>query len=74
VDVDACGYDPTVAPGGSYEDSCESCSVSGGILTCECSDIGGNLQTSGVFLANCDSDVDISNQDGQLTCVLCSES
>jgi hypothetical protein len=74
VDVDSCGYDPNTAPSGSYENSCESCSVSGGILTCQCLDLEGMLQTSGVFLANCDADVDISNQDGELACVFCSES
>ena len=71
VDVGGCGYSPNEVPDGSFDNSCESCSVSAGSLSCQCFDLGGQLQSTSVDLTNCDADQDISNQDGALRCVSC---
>ena len=71
VDVGGCGYPPNEVPNGSFHISCGSCSVSTGSLSCQCFDIGGQLQSTSIDLTNCDAAVDISNQDGQLACVFC---
>ena len=69
--VGGCGYPADEIPSGSFDRSCESCSVSAGTLSCQCLDIGGQLQSTSLFIPNCDRSEDVSNQDGELTCVPC---
>jgi hypothetical protein len=64
-----CGFPPDQLPPGSYLDSCESCTVTGTLLTCNCRRIDGELQLAQKDFATCDAP--LANTDGVLTCGVC---
>lgn len=67
----ACGFPPDVAPPGSYAQSCQSCSVDGTVLTCQCRKVSGSFVGTMLDFASCDPERDLSNLDGTLTCTPC---
>lgn len=69
--VPACGFPPDAMPPGSYANSCNSCSVTGTVLTCQCRMISGSFVGTMLDFASCDPEQDLSNLDGTLTCTAC---
>jgi len=64
-----CGQFPSnTPPAGSYQASCDSCAVSGCVLSCFCLTSTGGRVPSTLDLPGCAFGPDISNQDGVLTC------
>jgi hypothetical protein len=55
------------APAGSYQQSCRSTQMRGGLLTATCPEANGNLITTSLDVRQCDG-TDIANRNGRLTC------
>ena len=67
--VPGCGEVPSnTLPAGTYKASCDSCPVSGCVLSCFCLTSIGVRNSSRLDLAGCAFGPDISNQNGVLTC------
>jgi hypothetical protein len=63
-DAASCGE-----PSGSYTSSCMNCSVSAGMLTCDCqTGMGSTTLTTSLDLCACPNTTTISNAQGVLTC------
>lgn len=70
-DPPECGWPADQMPPGSYDQTCQNCSVSGTDLTCDCRRIGGGDIETSIDFADCDPEEDLSNIDGNLRCSEC---
>jgi hypothetical protein len=67
--VDECGFPPDELPPGSYQLSCQDCTMAGALLGCSCRRINGEFQNTQLDVGGCRSEP--SNTDGSLVCNPC---
>jgi len=71
VSASGCGYAADQLPPGSYLQTCNSCMVTGAVLECSCRRIDGTFEDTIIDFSICDTDEDLANQNGNLSCTEC---